>query len=134
MSDSFGPEGDAEGQYNIHPYLKLDKPLLDVNFSFDLCRLACSMLDTLPSVPEFDRLNRLVEEWCEDDKGRNVLFKKNGDERYPNFKLYKMIARTVHRHTPEEQLKRPMFNKYVVNKKSTTGKAVCNIDELPVLA
>ena len=45
-----------------------------------------------------------------------------------------MIARTVHRHTPEEQLKRQMFNKYIVKKKTTKDKSVCNVDELPVLA
>ena len=134
VSDSFGAEGDAEGQYNLAPYLNPDKPPLDVNFSFDLCRLACSMLDTLPSTTEFDNLNKLVEDWCSDDKGRNVLFKKNGDERYPDFKLYKMIARTVHRHTPEEQLKRRIFNKYIVKKKTTKDKKVCNVDDMPVLA
>jgi len=134
VSDSFGPDGDAEGQYNMAPYLNSEKPPLDSNYSFDLCRLGCSMLDTLPSTPEYNGLNKLVEEWCSDDKGRNVLFKKNGDERYPDFKLYKMIARTVHRHTPEEQLKRQMFNSYVVKKKSLKDKKVCNVDELPVLA
>ena len=36
-----------------------------------------------------------------DDNGKNILYKKNGEERYPNFKLYKMIARIVHNHTPE---------------------------------
>ena len=35
---------------------------------------------------------------------KNILYKKNGEERYPDFKLYKMIARTVHNHTPEAQL------------------------------
>lgn len=134
VSDSFGPDGDAEGQYNLAPYLNPGKAQLDVNFSFDLCRLACSMLDNLPETPEFESLNKLVEDWCLDDKGRNVLFKKNGDERYPDFKLYKMIARTVHRHTPEEQLKRQLFNKYVVKKKTTRDQKVCNVDELPVLA
>jgi hypothetical protein len=134
VSDSFGEQGDAQGQYNIEPFFDKEKPMLDANYSFDLCRLACSMLDTLPTTPEFDDLNKLVEEWCADDKGRNVLFKKNGDERYPNFKLYKMIARTVHRHTPEEQLKRSMFNKYVVKKKTLRDKKVCNVDEMPVLA
>jgi hypothetical protein len=52
-----------------------------------------------------------------DDKGKNVLYKRNGDERYPEFKLYKMIARIVHKHTPEAQLERDLFKKYVVTKK-----------------
>jgi DNA repair exonuclease SbcCD ATPase subunit len=34
------------------------------------------------------------------------LYKNNGEERYPDFKLYKMIARCVHKHTPHAQLER----------------------------
>jgi hypothetical protein len=58
-----------------------------------------------------------------------VLYKQNGVERYPNFKLYKMIARTVHNHTPEAQLKRRLFNQFVVKKKKCTD--VMNLDLLP---
>ena len=112
VSDSFHPDGDAATQYNIEPFLDVYKPVLEPNYSFDLCRLACSMLDIIPDdTPVYE----LVEEWCLDDKKRNVLYKKNGEERYPDFKLYKMIARTVHAHTPEAQLAKPIFNKYVVS-------------------
>jgi hypothetical protein len=69
------------------------------------------MLDIIPDdTPVYE----LVEEWCLDDKKRNVLYKKNGEERYPDFKLYKMIARTVHAHTPEAQLIKPIFKTYIV--------------------
>ena len=71
-----------------------------------------------------------------DDSGRNVLYKSNGDERYPSFKLYKMIARHVHRHTPEAQLHRPEFSRYVVKKKDIASKYmghVMDIDKFPVL-
>jgi hypothetical protein len=112
VSDSFHPDGDAATQYNIEPFLDVSKPLLEPNYSFDLCRLACSMLDIIPDdTPVYE----LVEEWCLDDKNRNVLYKKNGEERYPDFKLYKMIARTVHAHTPEAQLVKPIFKKYIVS-------------------
>ena len=50
-------------------------------------------------------------------KDRNILYKNNGEERYPEFKLYKMIARSVHNHTPRVQLEREMFQKYVIAKK-----------------
>lgn len=112
VSDSFHTDGDAATQYNIEPFLDISKPVLEPNYSFDLCRLACSMLDIIPDdTPVYE----LVEEWCLDDKKRNVLYKKNGEERYPDFKLYKMIARTVHAHTPESQLIKPIFKKYVVS-------------------
>jgi len=130
VSDSFAENGDASSQYNIEPYFNEAKERLEPNYSFDLCRLACSMLDVLPESPEFDHLNKLVEEWCTDDKGRNVVYKQNGDERYPCFKLYKMIARTVHAHTADAQFRRPMFQKYAIKRKHTKGFTVMNLDTL----
>jgi hypothetical protein len=110
ISDSFHPDGDAATQYNIEPFRDFTKPVVGPNFSFDLCRLACSMLDI---IEDDTPLYALIEEWCLDDKGRNVLYKKNGEERYPDFKLYKMIARTVHNHIPETQLSKPIFQQYI---------------------
>jgi hypothetical protein len=138
-SDSFKPGADASTQYNTEPYYNPDKPRIDPNFSFDLCRLACSIYDDIEDEMESDPDNRvlgLIKEWCMDDSGRNVLYKSNGDERYPSFKLYKMIARHVHRHTPEAQLHRPEFSRYVVKKKDIASKYmahVMDIDKFPVL-
>ena len=138
-SDSFKTGGDAATQYNTEPYFNDKKPRLEPNFSFDLCRLACSIFDYV--VNDFDDLKNLdlcdpivkvIVEWCIDDNGINVLYKNNGSERYPDFKLYKMIARCVHKHTPVAQLDRPEFNKFAIGK-NAIGKndAVINIDELP---
>ena len=75
---------------------------------------------------------KLVLGWCIDDKGRNVLYKKNGEERYPNFKLYKMIVRTVHNHVPKEVIKNSIFDKYIVGRKNINkSQKVINIDTLP---
>ena len=137
-SDSFQTGGDAATQYNIEPYFNGKKPRLDPNFSFDLCRLACSIFDYLvDDVENIKNLNepivKLIVEWCIDDNGINVLYKNNGDERYPDFKLYKMIARCVHNHTPNAQLERPEFSQFVVNKNGVPkGETFMNIDELPV--
>ena len=46
-SDSFKPGEDAATQYNSEPYLNENKPRLDPNPSFDLCRLSCSIYDYL---------------------------------------------------------------------------------------
>lgn len=124
MSDSFSDEGDAATQYNTEPYFNEKKPRIDPNYSFDLCRLACSMVEVLPDTEAFAPINDLIEDWCSDDKGRNVVFKQNGAERYPNFKLYKMIARTVHAHTPEAQLRKPIFQQYIVKKKKLKNEKV----------
>lgn len=130
VSDSFHKEGDAATQYNIDPYLDPKKNVVEPNKSFDLCRLACSMLDLLPE--QDSDLKKLVEEWCLDDKNRNVLYKKNREERYPNFKLYKMIARTVHNHTPTNQLKNKLFKQYVVDG-TLVQTPLMNIDAIPVM-
>jgi hypothetical protein len=144
-SDSFQTGGDAATQYNTEPYFNDKKPRLEPNFSFDLCRLACSIfdyvIDDIEDVKNLDLCEpivKLIVEWCIDDNGINVLYKNNGAERYPDFKLYKMIARCVHNHTPVAQLERPEFNKFVISKTSmgnnSNGKnneQVINIDELP---
>jgi len=138
-SDSFQTGGDAATQYNTEPFFNDKKPRLEPNFSFDLCRLACSIFDNV--VDDFDDLKhlndcsplvRLIVEWCMDDNGVNILYKNNGDERYPDFKLYKMIARYVHKHTPQAQLERKEFSKFLVsNKNISKNEFIINIDELP---
>jgi hypothetical protein len=67
-----------------------------------------------------------------DDNGINVLYKNNGAERYPDFKLYKMIARHVHKHTPISQLDRPEFSNFIIsNKNIPKSETVLNIDDFP---
>ena len=140
-SDSFHSKGDAATQYNFKPYMNDKKPLIEPNPSFDLCRLACSMYDYF--IPDASNaaerlasnpIIELVTSWVKDDKGRNVLYKSNGEERYPDFKLYKMIARTVHNHVPIAQLSNPLFSKYEVKSNTLSKKAkqnILKIDDLP---
>lgn len=138
-SDSFQPGGDAATQYNTEPYFNDKKPRLEPNYSFDLCRLACSIFDyvvddfdTIKNLNNCSPLTRIIVEWCIDDNGINVLYKNNGQERYPDFKLYKMIARHVHKHTPVNQLERPEFSKFVIsNKNIPKNEFIINIDEYP---
>jgi len=134
-SDSFSPNGDASTQYNCEPYMNNNKPRLDPNFSFDLCRLGCSLYDFVIEDDEnpdtFNELQKLVLDWCTDDNNKNILYKQNGDERYPNFKLYKMIARTVHNNTPEDQLKKDIFKQYINKDNDVPSQFIMNIDELP---
>ena len=139
-SDSFFPGEDAATQYNCEPFMNHDKPRLDPNYSFDLCRLGCSLfdyflddLDWLDKLDELDDVQRLVVDWCTDDKGKNILYKKNGEERYPEFKLYKMISRNVHKHTPHAQLDKECFSNFRASKKKIRKNAkIINIDNLPV--
>ena len=134
-SDSFKKRGDAHSQYNTEPYYDANKRRIDPNYSFDLCRLACTIFDDLLdvdfsgecSVSELvtkttNPVAKLIAEWCTSDDGKNILYKDNGDERYPDFKLYKMIARRVNRHTPEAQLERPEFKAFVCGKNHSLPK------------
>lgn len=139
-SDSFQTGGDAATQYNIEPYFNDKKPRLEPNPSFDLCRLACSIFDYI--IDDFeeikdlskitDPVKRLIFEWCLDDKGINMLYKNNGVERYPEFKLYKMIARCVHYHTPQAQLERPEFDAFSkFNGEIKNQDDIIDIDKIP---
>jgi hypothetical protein len=133
-SDSFASGGDGHTQYNCEPFMDENKPRIDPNYSFDLCRLGCSIYDFIidddENEDEYDELQKTIHRWCLDDNGKNVLYKKNGEERYPNFKLYKMIARTVHHHTPQEQLNFPLFSQYDT-KGEIDSESIMDIDSLP---
>ena len=138
-SDSYSEDGDASTQYNCEPYLNENKPRIDPNYSFDLCRLGCSLFDYF--IEDLDDIKKLKSpikkimiEWVFDDKNKNILYKNDGSERYPDFKLYKMIARTVHKHTPQNVIKKTVFDKYhIAKKKINNTSSIFNIDELPIL-
>ena len=132
-SDCFSFSGDASTQYNFPPYYNEKKQTVEPNFSFDLCRLGCAMYDEIvencsPEQIEQSPILTIILDWCKDDKGRNMLYKKSGEERYPDFKLYKMIARSVHNHTPTNVLKKEFFNQFKT-KESVVGEMV-DIDSI----
>ena len=134
-SDSYHPKGDAATQYNFEPYFNEKKPRLKPNKSFDLCRLACSLYDFFVDDVENENkiknpVAKLIIKWTKDDKGRNILYKNNGEERYPDFKLYKMIVRTVHNHIPENELSNPLFSSYKSSKKKIKKGKIINIDKM----
>ena len=103
-----------------------------------MCRLGCSLYDYfIDDYREEDlhenEIVKLIIKWTRDDKNRNILYKKNGEERYPDFKLYKMIARTVHNCIPCDEIKNKLFQSYVISKKKINKKAkIINIDDIPI--
>jgi hypothetical protein len=140
IGSGFQKGGEAEAQYNFGPCLNAKKPVVEPNPAFDLCRFATSVFDTVIDdfrvLPPKGTIGRLIHEWCCDDRGKNVLYKRDGTERYPAFKLYKMIARGVHAHTPHAQLQRPEFAAFLVQKLPKEKAAIvqlCNVDALPRL-
>ena len=140
-SDSFSSNGTAHTQYNFGPYYNPKKPVIEPNYSFDLCRLACSMFDFIcdditnintyrQSTPVYD----LIFSWLYDDNNRNMLYRSNGDDKYPGFKLYKMISKVVHNHTPEKQYDHPCLQKFMVDSVDVEEgmEKVVNIDMMQV--
>lgn len=137
-SDSYHRRGDASTQYNTEPYFNPDKPRIEPNPAFDLARLGCSLYDHFIESPtEEDKyvapLERMIIDWCCDDTRKNLLYFSNGEERYPGFKLYKMIARHCSRQIPYQQFtKQRVFQTLVVGKKKIPKNAhIMNLDELP---
>lgn len=133
-SDSYHSKGDAATQYNFEPYIDSNKRRVEPNFSFDLCRLGCALYDMLlvddDKTTKKSAIVEIMTNWCVDDKGRNILYKNNGEERYPDFKLYKMIARTVHEHVPAKVIQNEFFNRYHISKKKINKQKIMNIDAL----
>lgn len=139
-SDSYHRRGDAASQYNTEPYYDPSRPRLEPNPAFDLVRLGCSLYDFfIDDYSEEDKyvapLERMIIDWCYDDKKRNVLYSSSGIERYPGFKLYRMIARDCHRQTPFDQFtKQRVFQTLIVNKKKIpqhVHSQIMNLDDLP---
>jgi hypothetical protein len=130
ISDAYAPNADAGGQYNCGPYYEKDKPKVAPNKSFDLCRLAVAMLETLWSEPvepvsprsiltrEPGRVQaettsplwNLMWLWLTDKTGRNILKNPDGTERYPQFDLYCAIAKDAQNAVPAQQLTLPLFD------------------------
>lgn len=115
-SDSFAQHGDARNQYNCAPFYDDSKPTISPNFSFDLCFLGVELSYILPLSP-LSEARAVLDEWCKDDTGKNIGYTANGTERYPGFKLYKMITRCVHNHVPRNEINTiPWMPSYIIRR------------------
>ncbi len=135
MSDDFFVGNDAHGQYNYDACFDPERPVVMPNKSFDLCRLAVSMVDAIYDetpvatmkgellhtegrwkkyTTTSDLYNRMWE-WMIDSKGRNVLRTSDGEDRFPGFELYTHIASYIHNAVPREQWTKLPFSKYKID-------------------
>lgn len=133
ISDAFFPGNDAAEQYNCEPfYDKEDGKVVEPNRSFDLARLSVSLIDALfPERPEAVKPVRIMSkepgkmytetvsavynllwEWLQDDEGKNILRLPDGEERYPDFDLYRALAADIHRAIPARQIEKTLFSGY----------------------
>jgi hypothetical protein len=129
--DAYAHDAVAGGQYNCGPYFEQGQPKVTPNKSFDLCRLAVAILETIwdPEDIEIASPRRVLTKepghtqaettsplwnllwlWLTDKHGRNVLRSPDGSERYPQFDLYCAIARDAQNAVPAQQLTLPLFD------------------------
>jgi hypothetical protein len=132
-SDSFARNGDGWTQYNCAPFFDKYKEEIAPNYSFDLTRLACSVVEIIAEDHYLSNsaFITVLNDWLCDDNGVSVLYREN-KIRYHGFKLYKMIAKTVHKHVPSSQLSRSCFQQYICTDKlpHKTDK-IMNINKIP---
>ena len=100
-----------------------------------LWQLNWKLVQSVNDLTEDDEVIKLIVDWVTDDNNKNILYKSNGETRYPGFKIYKMIARNVHNHIPENEINKPLFNEYILQNKKTikkilSKKKIINIDEI----
>lgn len=135
MGDCYEIGSVASKQYNWGKYMIQEKPEIPPNYSFDLCRFACSLYDYVIEDDDVKcPFKQLIVKLCLDDSDKSVLYKSNDVERYPDFKLYKMIARKVHNHTPDIVLKDTLFDRYrIAHSRLNRKTKIMNIDKIPEL-
>jgi len=152
ISDSYADGNDAAGQYNCPPYYDSSEPKVNPNPSFDLCRMAVSMFDALyPEQPETktnpkklseeegrttyettSELYNLLWFWLTDSEGKNILRNPDESERFPDFDLYKYIARYSNNSVPREQAHIKYFETlYKIEKKDIPSEV--KVWTLPLL-
>ncbi len=135
-SDSYSKGEDAHTLYNFKPFFNKNIPIIEPNYSFDLCRLGISIYDMIMEpIVDIKTLNKF-QEWiyrlCLDDNNKSIIYKKNGDPRYTGFKMYKMIAKTVHNHTPMTQLETQVANSFIEkNDINLINAYLIDIDKIP---
>lgn len=135
-SDDFCKGNDAATQYNFGAFRDSEKPELGPNPSFDLARLAVSMFEAVfPEEPakkkggkvlssedgltvretESDLFN-VMWSWMVTEFGENILLDSNGDEKYPDFDLYTVIASQIRDAVPAEQVDKKPFSHFKVDR------------------
>ena len=133
VSDDHWPDQDAGEQYNFGPFFDHKRPKNPPNPSFDLCRLAVSLIDGLfeerppkkkGNVPIMSEegswkvyetsspLYNLIWNWTVNKNGNTIYENKHGDEKYEGFELYIRIAHDVNNAVPKDQIHKPVFQQF----------------------
>jgi hypothetical protein len=141
ISDDFKSGNDADGQYVFSPLCHKFTKEIPPNPSFDLSRLAVSIIDGIfPKKPKrkssvvlskergltvFETnspLYNLLWSWMIDDDGRNIYINPDGSERFPSFDLYKHIGEFIHTAIPSQQIFKDAFAGFQVMEDASSKK------------
>ena len=107
FSDVFKKNGDAEGQYSFPYNNTLNNCKIKPNKSFDLSRLATTIIQHFQvDTPLFN----LLKLWASDKYG-NFLMNFEDD-----FNLYKLIAKNVKSAIPKNQINKMIFKDFIIEK------------------
>jgi len=117
FSDVFKKNGEAEGQYNYPYYNNLNNCKIKPNNSFDLSRLATTIIEHFE---EDTHIYKLLKLWCMDKYG-NFLMDLNDD-----FNLYRIIAKNVKSAVPKNQINKLIFKEFIVEKDSIINEFIYN--------
>jgi len=109
FSDVFKKNGDAEGQYSFPYNNTLNNCKIKPNKSFDLSRLATTIIEHFQ---ENSPIFRLLKLWASDKYG-NFLMNYEDD-----FNLYKIIAKNVKSAIPKNQINKMIFKDFIVEREN----------------
>jgi hypothetical protein len=149
VSDDHWPDQEAGDQYNFGPFFDHSKPKHQPNPSFDLSRLAISLIDGLfDDKPDKKKgkgvsiisqegnwkvfetkspLFNLLWSWTVNKDGETIYEDKDGNEKYEGFDLYIRIAQDVHNAVPKDQIHKPVFQQYKWKQKVPPNTTVYSI-------
>jgi len=107
FSSAFDENGEAEGQYDYPQENSLDGCKIKPNYSFDLVRLAISIIEYIEPGTE---LYNLLKLWMTDKHNR---FKINESE---SFDMYINIAKNMKNAVPIKQFNKKIFKRFIIDK------------------
>jgi len=133
FSDSFSKYGDADGQYtypipNIPLFNNIDTKIISPNYSFDLCRLATTIIDELNliDIPNNNEFNKFIEllNHIMNDKDNNSIY----DPDNVSFQLYIDIANKSCNGIPKDILFSPIFDIFKISKSMIINKFIYTLN------
>ena len=111
FSDVFKKNEDAGGQYTYPFQNSLKNCKIKPNKSFDLSRLATTLIDRFENLDSsYNEIVKLLEKWVTDKYGNNIMYMDD------SFDLYKIIAKNVKSAVPYNQLYNSIWNDFIIDK------------------